>query len=208
MTDGREQMRTVVWWRTQSESNPSPFPKFPANREKNREFHQIGPLCKILKAATRADSKASSEIPYATEQGIISAEQGILVQEQGISPATESLPNDVFGTYRLALVAMLVDAQMRVDIRLLEAAIGDPCVRALDGAVDQRVRPAIAMSSADRSYVRSGFLRVSTRIFAAPRRDNLRQDRDRNLVGGDGAEVEASRRLELGEPFRCNAPLR
>ena len=120
----------------------------------------------------------------------------------------KSLPNDVFGTYRLALVAMLVDAQLRVDIRLLEAAIGDPCVRALDGAVDQRVRPAIAMSSADRSYVRSGFLRVSTRISAAPRRDNLRQDRDRNLIGGDGAEVEASRRLELGEPFRCNAPLR
>ena len=183
--------------------------KFPANREKNREFRQISPLCEILKADTRANSEACSEIPYVTEQGIISAEQGILVQEQGISPAnTESLPNDVFGTYRLALVAMLVDAQMRVDIRLLEAAIGDPCVRALDGAVDQRVRPAIAMSSADRSYVRSGFLRVSTRIFAAPRRDNLRQDRDRNLVGGDGAEVEASRRLELGEPFRCNAPLR
>lgn len=37
------------------------------------------------------------------------------------------------------LVAMLVDAQLRVDIWLLEAAIGDPCVRALDGAVDQRV---------------------------------------------------------------------
>ena len=34
---------------------------------------------------------------------------------------------------------MLVDAQLRVDIRFLEAAIGDPCVRALDGAVDQRV---------------------------------------------------------------------
>ena len=48
------------------------------------EFRQIRPLCKILKADTRANSKASSEIPYATEQGIISAEQGILVQEQGI----------------------------------------------------------------------------------------------------------------------------
>ena len=57
---------------------PVSIPKFPANREKNREFHQIGPLCKILKAATRANSKACSEIPYATEQGIISEEQGIL----------------------------------------------------------------------------------------------------------------------------------
>jgi hypothetical protein len=37
------------------------------------------------------------------------------------------------------LVAMLVDAQLRVDIRLLEAAIDNPCVRALDGAIDQRV---------------------------------------------------------------------
>ena len=62
---------------------PVSTPEFPANREINREFHQIGPLCKIRKADTRADSKASSEIPYATEQGIISAEQGILVYEQG-----------------------------------------------------------------------------------------------------------------------------
>jgi hypothetical protein len=40
-----------------------------------------------LKADTRANSKACSEIPYATEQGIISAEQGILAQEQGVLPA-------------------------------------------------------------------------------------------------------------------------
>ncbi|MGC2115536.1 MAG: hypothetical protein WA656_13510 [Pseudolabrys sp.] len=61
--------------------------EFPANREKNREFRQIRPLCEILKANTRAISKAFSQIPYATEQGIISAEQRILAQEQGISPA-------------------------------------------------------------------------------------------------------------------------
>ncbi|MFZ0096417.1 MAG: hypothetical protein WAK97_21060 [Pseudolabrys sp.] len=61
--------------------------KFPANREKNREFRQIRPLCEILKANTRTISKAFSQIPYATEQGIISAEQRILAQEQGISPA-------------------------------------------------------------------------------------------------------------------------
>ncbi|MGA9456690.1 MAG: hypothetical protein WBV43_14615 [Pseudolabrys sp.] len=58
---------------------PVSTPEFPANREKNREFRQIRPLCEILKADTRANSKVSSEIPYATEQGIISAEQGILV---------------------------------------------------------------------------------------------------------------------------------
>jgi hypothetical protein len=39
-----------------------------------------------LEANTRAISKAFSEIPYATEQGIILAEQGILVQEQGNFP--------------------------------------------------------------------------------------------------------------------------
>jgi hypothetical protein len=36
-----------------------------------------------LKADTRANSKATREIPYSSEQGIISAEQGILAQEQG-----------------------------------------------------------------------------------------------------------------------------
>ena len=58
--------------------------EFPANREKNREFRQIRSLCEILKANTRAISKAFSKITYVKEQGIISAEQGILAQEQGI----------------------------------------------------------------------------------------------------------------------------
>jgi hypothetical protein len=48
-------------------------------------------LCEILKANTRAISKAFSHIPYATEQGIISAEQGILVQEQGIFPVKSEI---------------------------------------------------------------------------------------------------------------------
>ena len=65
--------------------------KFPANREKYREFRQIRPLCEILKADTRANTKVFSEIPYATEQGIISAEQEILVQEQGIFPVKSEI---------------------------------------------------------------------------------------------------------------------
>jgi hypothetical protein len=40
-----------------------------------------------LKADTRANSKAFSQIPCSTKQGIISAEQGILAQEQGVLPA-------------------------------------------------------------------------------------------------------------------------
>jgi hypothetical protein len=66
---------------------PVSTPKFPANREINREFCRIHPLCEILNADTRAISKAFGRIPYATEQGIISAEQGFLTQEQGISIA-------------------------------------------------------------------------------------------------------------------------
>ena len=57
--------------------------KFPANREKNREF------CKIV--ASGAPETANNgvvtglpmQIPYSTEQGIILEEQGILAQEQG-----------------------------------------------------------------------------------------------------------------------------
>jgi len=60
--------------------------KFPANREKNREFRRIHPLGPILSAHTLAKSKVSSEIPYATEQGNILEEQGIQAQEQGIFP--------------------------------------------------------------------------------------------------------------------------
>jgi hypothetical protein len=63
---------------------PVSTPKFPANREKNREFCKIHPNLKIIRADKRAKSKASSGIPCATEQGIISKEQGICRREQGI----------------------------------------------------------------------------------------------------------------------------
>jgi hypothetical protein len=43
-------------------------------------FNVIRPLCEILKANTQVMSKAFRQIPYATEQGIISP----LAQEQGI----------------------------------------------------------------------------------------------------------------------------
>jgi hypothetical protein len=70
---------------------PVSTPKFPANRDINREFRQIRSLCEILNTDTRAISKAFSQIPYATEQGIISAEQGILTQEQGILPTKSEI---------------------------------------------------------------------------------------------------------------------
>jgi hypothetical protein len=58
--------------------------EFPVNREINREFRRIRPLGAILKADTRANSEACSEIPYAAEQGIFAKEQGICTREQGI----------------------------------------------------------------------------------------------------------------------------
>jgi hypothetical protein len=61
--------------------------KFPANREKNREF------CKIAASGAPETLNSSSvaglpmQIPYSTKQGILLTEQGILTQEQGILPA-------------------------------------------------------------------------------------------------------------------------
>jgi hypothetical protein len=66
---------------------PVSTPKFPVNREKNRECCRIRPLSAIVKADTRTNSEACSEIPYATEQGNILVEQGILAEEQGPLPA-------------------------------------------------------------------------------------------------------------------------
>jgi len=63
---------------------PVSAPKFPANREINREFRQIRLLGAILPADTRANSKACSEIPYSAEQGIFAKEQEICPREQGI----------------------------------------------------------------------------------------------------------------------------
>jgi hypothetical protein len=73
----------IRWWRTQSESNPSPTHEFPANREINREFCRIRLVNAILKADTRANSEACSEIPYSAEQGIFAKEQGICTQRTG-----------------------------------------------------------------------------------------------------------------------------
>jgi hypothetical protein len=79
---------------------PVSTPKFPANREINREFYRTHPLCEIFNADTRAISKTFGRIPYATEQGIISAEQGILAQEHGILPANRiSPPDEILGTH-------------------------------------------------------------------------------------------------------------
>jgi len=58
--------------------------KFPANREKNREYCQIRSLCEIFNANPRANSIVCSKIPSATKQGNIFTEQGISTANAGI----------------------------------------------------------------------------------------------------------------------------
>jgi hypothetical protein len=59
----------------QSRANPS-LRKFPANREKNREFSKFEALGYLLSGKITVKSKAYSEIPYYAEQGIFSAVTG------------------------------------------------------------------------------------------------------------------------------------
>src|SRR5579862_3810750 len=47
----------------------------------------------------------------------------------------------------------------------------------------------------------------AARVLAAADRDDLSQDRDRDLVGRDGAEIEAGGRLELAETVGRDASL-
>jgi hypothetical protein len=63
---------------------PVSAPKFPANREINREFFDFGlargsevTICLMIQ-------RTWSKIPYSTEQGIFVKEQGIFTREQGI----------------------------------------------------------------------------------------------------------------------------
>ena len=58
-------------------------PKFPANRENNREFCRIGPNYSILASIRRANSMACSQIPYAVEQGIFGGITGKFFQRTG-----------------------------------------------------------------------------------------------------------------------------
>jgi hypothetical protein len=79
---------------------PVSIAKFPANREKNREFCKIAASGAPETLNSAAVAGLPMQIPYSTKQGIILAEQGILAQEQGIfSDKTENITNEVFGTH-------------------------------------------------------------------------------------------------------------
>ena len=63
---------------------PVSAPKFPANREINREFFDFGLARGSEVAICPMIHRTWSKIPYSTEQGIFVKEQGIFTREQGI----------------------------------------------------------------------------------------------------------------------------
>jgi hypothetical protein len=66
---------------------PVSIPKFPANREKNREFYRIAVSVASETVNNGVVTGLPKRIPYSTEQGIILAGQGILAREQRILSA-------------------------------------------------------------------------------------------------------------------------
>src|SRR5262249_52932451 len=82
-TDAQEEM-PLIWQQRRgcladdavSCERTSLHTKFPANREINREFCRIWPSTAISASNQRANSKACSQIPYATEQGNFAAITG------------------------------------------------------------------------------------------------------------------------------------
>jgi hypothetical protein len=64
---------------------PVSTPKFPANREKNREFYRIAVSVASATVNSGVVTGLSKRIPYSTEQGIILGEQGKLGARTGNS---------------------------------------------------------------------------------------------------------------------------
>jgi hypothetical protein len=75
--------------------------KFPASREKNREFCGFRPSAAILASNRSSDSMACRQIPYATEQGIFGGITGNFFQRTGNSRAGAG-ELDFFARFRLA----------------------------------------------------------------------------------------------------------
>jgi hypothetical protein len=61
--------------------------KFPASREKNRDFFDSGAVSGSDVPVSPMIVAAQSQIPYSSEQGISGKEQGIPGVDQGISVA-------------------------------------------------------------------------------------------------------------------------
>jgi hypothetical protein len=61
--------------------------KFPANREKNREFCDFNAVLRLGGSIGSMISDLSSQIPYTSEQGICCKEQGNIWEDQGIVAA-------------------------------------------------------------------------------------------------------------------------
>jgi hypothetical protein len=88
---------------------PVSQPKFPDNRENNREFFRIWPfarLAAILAPTRRANSMACVKIPYANEQGIFGRVSGNSLVITGIFAAEPTIQIAIsfrskFGSHRI-----------------------------------------------------------------------------------------------------------
>ena len=67
--------------------------KFPANREKNREYFNFGTASRIRRRFSPIISGLLSQIPYSSEQGVSEQEQGNFGGEQGIFSANSPFFN-------------------------------------------------------------------------------------------------------------------
>ena len=104
---------------------PLSTPKFPANREKNREFRNIAALGAPETTINSVVIGFPMRIPYSTEQEIILPEQGLLAKEQGILSAEveftargggggggDFLDNGRLGSVRCYWWSQLIDATL------------------------------------------------------------------------------------------------
>jgi hypothetical protein len=83
--------------------------KFPANREKNREFYIIAISVGSETANNGVTTGLPKRIPYSTEQGILTREQGILSAE------FKSSPNEIFVTKDIWVMSALTPPKADID---------------------------------------------------------------------------------------------
>ncbi len=82
--------------------------KFPANREKNREFFNFGPHRGLEHPMRPMILRLLSQISYSMEQGTFRKEQGFRLRNREFKPPKpKSSLDEVFGTYRRVATADL-----------------------------------------------------------------------------------------------------
>src|SRR6185437_4215470 len=83
---------------------PVSAPKFPANREKSREFRKISTLGALKTATNDVFAAVLMPFPYSTEQGINLVEQGNLDCTPGVEQGLGCWIDSLVGVLILELV--------------------------------------------------------------------------------------------------------